>query len=205
MKKKLALLVVTATLLGIQSCSVVLNDSKDNFESTVAQCNSCHSAAASTPGNAPSLDGMNSEYLLEQLKNFRSDKRGFATSSPTIREMSGQAKALQDKGLSVIANYYETLAIVNSTETVAGNINQGKMLYETNCQGCHSSVIGRFFTNSPKISHLKGSYILDQLILFAANKRKFQDENKHKNKMIEVSKRFNKKELSDITAYIKSN
>jgi len=205
MNKILALSVVVVTFIGIQGCSVISKDSHKNFDSTILQCNSCHSASASTPGNAPSLAGMNNEYFIEQLKNFRNNKRGAGTLSPTIKEMSRQVKALQDEELSDIANYYENLPIFNSTETVAGDTNKGKSLYEANCQGCHSSFVGRFFTNSPKISHLKGSYILDQLTLFAANKRHFQDENKHKNKMIEVSKRFNKKELSDITAYIKSN
>lgn len=192
-------------LLTIQSCCFTAKDSNDHFKTTIIQCNNCHSATASMAMNAPALDGMDDEYLIEQLKNFRFDKRGANSLSPATREMSRQAKALQDNELSRIADYYESLSIANSTETVPGNINTGQVLYDTHCGGCHSSFIGRLFTNSPKVDNLNGPYILEQLTLFAANKRNSHVENKHKKKMIEVSKLFSNKEFSDIAAYLKSN
>jgi cytochrome c553 len=204
MNKILILLFFAVLFLTVQSCSSTAEYANENFKQTILQCNNCHSATVLTAENAPLLGGMDDQYLIEQLENFRFDKRGADSLSDATQEMSRQVKALQDDELPRIADYYEDLPIVNSTETVVGDIDNGKALYATNCEGCHSSSFGRFFTNSPKISHLKGPYILEQLTLFAANKRDFHVENKHKNKMVEVSKRFNNKELSDITAYIKS-
>ncbi|MEH6452353.1 MAG: c-type cytochrome [Psychromonas sp.] len=204
MNKILVLAIFAVPLLIIQSCSSTAEDSHENFKKTISQCNSCHSATASTPDNTPTLAGMDDQYLIEQLRNFRFDKRGTDSLSPVIQEMSRQVKSLQENELPRIADYYKGLPIVNSTETVAGDINNGRALYTANCEGCHSSAFGRFFTKSPKISHLNGPYIFEQLTLFAANKRHFHVENKHKIKMIEVSKIFNNEELSDITAYIKS-
>lgn len=204
MNKILILLFFTVLLLTVQSCSFTAENSNNNFKQTILGCNSCHSAIAPTANKAPLLNGMDYEYLIEQLQNFRFDKRGANSLLDATQEMSRQVKALQDDEMQSLADYYQNLPIVNSTETVVGDINNGKTLYATHCKGCHSSYFGRFFTNSPKISHLRGSYILTQLILFGANKRHFHIENKHKIKMIEVSKRFNNKELSDITAFIKS-
>jgi cytochrome c553 len=204
MNKLLMLSFFAVPFLTVQSCSSTTEYSNENFKQTILQCNNCHSATASTADNVPLLGGMDNQYLIEQLENFRFDKRGADSLSASTQEMSRQVKALQDDELQQIANYYEVLPTVNSTETVVGDINNGKVLYATNCKGCHSSYFGRFFTNSPKISHLKGPYILEQLTLFGANKRHFYTENKHKIKMAEVSKLFNNKELSDITAYIKS-
>ncbi|WP_017220857.1 c-type cytochrome [Moritella dasanensis] len=206
MNKILVLAFLTVPLITLQSCSSTVENPHENVKQTVLQCNNCHSATASTSAtqNTPLLGGMDEQYLMEQLDNFRVDKRGAGSVSAATQEMSRQVKALQDDELRYIANYYAALPTVDSTETVAGDINNGKALYATNCKGCHSSAIGRFFTDSPKISHLKGPYIFEQLTLFAADKRNFNVENKHKNKMVEVSKLFNSKELSDITAYIKS-
>ena len=204
MEKILVLSIFVVSLLTIQSCSSTAEDSNVNFKNTILQCNNCHSATSLKAESAPALGGMDDQYLLEQLQNFRFDKRGVDSLSAATQEMSRQVKALQDDELPRIADYYESLPIAHSTETVAGDINNGKGLYAANCEGCHSSYFGRFLTSSPKISHLTGPYILEQLTLFSANKRQFHSENKHKIKMIEVSKRFNNKELSDITAYIKS-
>ncbi len=50
----------------------------------------------------------------------------------------------------------------------------------------------------------RGLTYLQQLQLFASDKRSFVVDGKHKRKMIEVSKRFSLQEFSDIAAYIKS-
>ena len=202
MNKLLVLSICAVPFFAMQSCSVTKKDSHDNFKQTISPCDSCHSGTAL---NAPSLDGMDDEYLIEQIKNFRFDKRGVNSLSSLTIEMSQQAKSLKESDFSRIANYYSKRPVINSPETVSGDINNGKRLYDTNCSGCHSSAIGRFFTNSPKISHLKGPYILEQLALFSKNKRSFYVKNKHKNKMVEVSKLLSHKEHSDITAYLKSN
>lgn len=204
MNKILILLLFAITLITVQSCSSTIEDSNDNFKQTISRCNSCHSSSATIGKSAPLLGGLDNKYLIEQMKNFRFNKRGVYSLSDATQEMSRQVKALKNDEIIRIAGYYEDQPIINSIETVVGNINNGKMLYTDNCEGCHSSSFGRFFTKSPKISHLNGPYILDQLTLFRANQRHFYTENKHRIKMIAVSKLFNKEELSDIAAYIKS-
>ena len=200
MNKILALSIFVTLFFTIQSCSSTTDSSNKYLKEVILQCNSCH-----TTENIPSLNGMDAQYLIGQLENFRFDKRGMNSLSPQIQEMSKQAKKLKSNELQAIANYYEALPIIHSTETVPGDIDNGKLLYETNCQGCHSSIIGRFFTNSPQISHLNGPYILEQLSMFSRDERGFYVENKHKIKMREVSKKFSVEELSAITAYLKSN
>ena len=71
MKKILVLSVFAVPFLTIQSCSSTAEDSHDNFKKTILQCNNCHSATASTTENIPALGGMDDEYLIQQLENFR--------------------------------------------------------------------------------------------------------------------------------------
>ena len=172
------------------------------LDETISACESCH--AAGTQALAPSLNGMQGWYMEEQILNFRADRRGTASLDATVTEMARQAKSLTESQISRVVDYYSDQKRLHSSATVIGNSNNGKPLYEENCAGCHAGRMGRRFTKSPYINHLEGAYLLQQLQLFAANSRSFAVEGKHKTKMIEVSKRFSLQELSDITAYIKS-
>ncbi len=133
MNKIFVLSVFAVPFLTVQSYSVMAEDSHDNFNKTVLQCNSCHdSTATSKAENAPSLDGMEYDYLIEQLENFRFDKRGADTLSLATQEMSRQVKALQNDELSLIAGYYEDQPMSHSTETVAGDTNKLPCLVNSN-------------------------------------------------------------------------
>ena len=176
-----------------------------HLQQVIKQCEACHASNSEIPSTAPVLDGIEAWYLLEQLHNFSNNARGFASTNPIITEMSRQAQGLDDRQLTHIANYYSDRDAIFSKETVLGNSESGENIYKESCEGCHASFFGRFFTGSPKIAHLEGPYLLAQLKLFAADNRLFLEANKHKNKMIEVTKRFSDEELSDIVAYIKSH
>jgi len=65
-----------------------------------ATCFTCHGTdGRSVGGNPPSLAGQNRSHLLQQLKDFKADKR-----PATI--MHQQAKGYTDEELEIIAGYF---------------------------------------------------------------------------------------------------
>ena len=176
----------------------------NTLDEIIGACEECHAAGFNTQAYAPSLNGMQNSYMEEQLSNFRAGSRGASPSGEVVMEMVRQAKSLTESELSRVVDYYSDQKRLHSPETVNGDSNNGKLLYEENCAGCHAGWMGRRFTKSPYITHLEGPYLLQQLQLFASDKRSFVVDGKHKRRMTEVSKIFSPQELSDIAAYIKS-
>ena len=176
----------------------------NTLDEIIGACEGCHATGFGTQAYAPSLNGMQNWYMEEQLHNFRAETRGASPSGEAVMEMARQTKSLTESELSGVVDYYSHQKRLHSSETVNGDSDNGKPLYEENCAGCHAGWMGRRFTKSPYITHLEGPYLLQQLQLFASDKRSFVVDGKHKRRMTEVSKIFSPQELSDIAAYIKS-
>ena len=65
-----------------------------------ANCTNCHGAKGTVaPGSIPSLDGLQKEYVIEQMKAFREGKR-----QATI--MHQLAKGYTDEQINLIAEYF---------------------------------------------------------------------------------------------------
>ena len=204
--KKLFLLPMLGglVLLSLYSCANN-RDSMPALHAQITQCESCHSPDTKIPSIAPSLDGMAEDDIVEQLENFRQSKRGIEPTDAFTRDMSQQAKALRDEQIVLIADYYSGRQRQFSNESVSGNTENGQHLYKTQCEGCHSKMLGRYFTGSPRITHLRGTYLLAQLHKFSKGKRLVGEDSEHKLKMVTVAKKLRDSEQSDIVAYIKEN
>jgi len=204
MKKMLLFPILGALVLSQYSCASDRN-SKKAWHELVTQCESCHSMNTNISSIAPSLDGMAGDDIVEQLDNFRQSKRGIDQTDALTRDMSQQAKALRDEQISLIADYYSGRTRQLSNESVSGNVENGEHLYKEQCEGCHSSMLGRYFTKSPRITHLRGSYLLAQLNQFSKGKRTVMEDSKHKLKMAAVAKKLSESEQSNIVAFIKEH
>lgn len=74
--------------------------SQDNARSLVAACFTCHGTEGRSVGGVPpSLAGLDRNYLLQTLKDFKAGKR-----PATI--MHQQAKGYTDEELELIAGYF---------------------------------------------------------------------------------------------------
>jgi len=180
-------------------------DDKNTLHKRIEQCELCHSIDTKVPSIAPSLDGMADGYIVEQLENFRQSRRGVDSADQFTQDMSQQANALNDRQISLIADYYSGRKRHHSNESVSGNAENGEHLYAQLCEGCHSSILGRYFTKSPRITHLRGSYLRTQLEEFSAGKRQVMKDSEHKLKMVEVAGQLSGREQSDIVAFIKEH
>ncbi|MDH5427030.1 MAG: c-type cytochrome [Nitrospirota bacterium] len=190
--------------LSLYSCASDRSSSHP-LHAQITQCENCHSLATNIPSTAPSLDGMTEDYLEEQLANFKHAKRGIDPTDAMTLSMSQQAKTLSDEQISLIADYYSRRTRQLSKESVSGNAKNGERLYKEQCEGCHSSMLGRYFTNSPRITHLRGSYLLAQLNQFSKSQRVVVEDSKHKIKMAAVAKNLSESDQSNIVAFIKEH
>jgi len=205
MNKKLCGFFIGVTLFGPVCVFADANHNGDWLHQQVTQCERCHRMDSQVSSIAPSLDGMDDDYMAEQLENFRQSRRGTDSSDPVEQEMSRQANSLSDKQASKLADYYSGRERHFSNESVPGNAVNGKLLYEKHCEGCHSSLPGRFFTNSPRITYLRGTYLLAQLEKFASGERQVLKDSKHKVKMVVVARQLSDREQADIVAYVKQH
>lgn len=143
----------------------------------VTVCGSCHG----TRGNSiapkfPRLAGQNANYLITQLKAFRSQTRG---DPDAVGYMWGMAGELDDATIDALARYYaaqkpEPSAAARSSE-LAG---RGRAIYEQGvategvpaCSSCHGPD-GHGLQDFPRLAGQHAQYVLKQLGSFQSNMR----------------------------------
>ncbi len=136
-------------ILGIASANdIVLGESKSNL------CSSCHGI----DGNSafplkPNLAGQNAEYLVSQLKDFKSGRR----KNDTMKVISG---SLSNDEMVALAAYYSA----QDPNIMGGNtllIEKGKDKY-TLCWSCHGDN-GEGPGSYPRLSGQHSQYTTQQL------------------------------------------
>jgi len=95
-------------------------------------CAGCHGTNGNSYGpSAPTIAGMEEDYLLETMQAYKSGKR-----SGTI--MGRIAKGYTDGELEQIANFYSKQTFQGWTQAAVGpKARQGQMLHEDFCEKCH--------------------------------------------------------------------
>lgn len=71
----------------------------------IPSCGGCHGSEAEGGKRFPRLAGQHREYLIEQMKNFRSGKRDYAAA----RSMREVAKRMSDDDINATAEYLQGL------------------------------------------------------------------------------------------------
>lgn len=79
-----------------------------NHDTNVPACSGCHSPTGlgNAPAGYPRLGGQYADYIVKQLKDFRSNAR---TNDGDTRIMRGVAAHLSDKEIEAVANYLSGL------------------------------------------------------------------------------------------------
>ena len=144
----------------------------------VGTCGTCHGpTGASEQPKYPRLAGQNANYVVAQLKAFRSQTRGDADA---IGYMWGMSATLEDDTIDALGQYY-------AAQTAGGGraggdpaaIGRGKDIYEHGlesvgvpaCAACHgpdAHGMGDF----PRLAGQHAQYMLKQLNSFQSNMRK---------------------------------
>ena len=137
---------------------------------TAAMCVACHSADGnSIISTYPKLAGQHAEYLVKQLRNFKSGERA----NPV---MSGMSAPLSDDDMRNVAAWFASQAqksdIAKNTETVEF----GQKLYRGGdqskglpaCAACHGPAGGGIPVQYPRLAGQFADYTAAQLKAFRA-------------------------------------
>ena len=166
--------------------------------SYAAVCAACHAADGnSTIAVNPMLAQQHPEYLVKQLKEFKSGKRA----DPV---MQGMAAMLSDDDMRNVAAW---LASQKAKEGFAKDkdlVSLGERIYRGGiqdrhiaaCAGCHSPNGAGIPAQYPRLSGQHGDYTVTQLTDFRDGKRG------NNNQMRDVAAKLNDREIKAVADYI---
>lgn len=173
MKKIIATLAATLAL-----GSAVAADRIEEIITT--QCATCHGAQgqASSP-IFPSLAAQNRDYLIKQLKDFKSGKRKSETMTPQVanlstQDMEGLGTFFASKPAKVHRVADEDLLAVGRYIYMKGNSYSGVPA----CAGCHGDK-GQGSAQLPRLAGQNSRYLLLQLKEFNQRTRSNDNEAMH--------------------------
>ena len=124
-------------------------------------CNGCHGAGGVSLGdNIPSIAGMNAEYMLKAMTQFKEGRR-----SATF--MNRISKGYKTYELRKIARYFSAKdwrSVPTTPEWVL--VERGRRLHQEHCAECHEDQ-GRYQDKDvPRIAGQRPGYLQTQLILY---------------------------------------
>lgn len=140
---------------------------------TSTVCAACHAADGnSVISTNPKLASQHPEYLVKQLKEFKSGKRANAV-------MSGMAANLGDEDIKAIAKYFSSQSLVLGKAKANGTGSLGEKIYRagiaaTNvpaCAACHGANGAGIPKQFPRLGGQHADYTLAQLRTFRTGER----------------------------------
>jgi cytochrome c553 len=146
----------------------------DRGKAYFTTCIACH--GVESEGNvamhAPNLTVQGVDYLVRQLRHFRTEVRG-GVKDFYGWQMNGRAKALPgDRAVRDVVAYIETLPDAVASQTLAGDAAKGEAIYTSQCASCHGqNGEGNELLGSPPLAGLQDWYQLAQLESFSSGLR----------------------------------
>ncbi|MCB1226733.1 MAG: cytochrome c [Verrucomicrobiales bacterium] len=141
-----------------------------------ATCAVCHGDKGQ--GNpelkTPSIAHLPAWYVIHQIDNFRSSKRGTHPEDPQGLQMAAIAKTLDQEKIDSVALYVESLALVVPKDLAieGANVSEGQYLFEARCMECHRyNASGEYTFGSPPLVGRQGWYLMAQLKKFQEGHR----------------------------------
>jgi cytochrome c553 len=147
-----------------------------------ASCESCHGVTGdSQKADIPRLNGQQSEYILNRLREFLDPTRG----TPHANQMMWEnATKISDDGAAALARYFGSQAPTqpNGSGPVAA---AGAKIFEQGagpdipaCASCHGAK-GEGLGGTPRLAGQHGDYLTGQLEVFMLNVRVGTPMNHH--------------------------
>ena len=164
-------------------------------------CLSCHSVDTRTAFRGPQIGGLPEAYIYKQLVDFKTGLRVGVDEQNVMAAVSQSMSEAQMRSIAEWAADLETTVMFDPSK--ASDL-PGFQVYETTCQSCHSSFVGRLMTGSPKLENLSLDYLVSQLYQFRDGSRHFKSPTKHQTKMIKAVKDLSEADFANLNAFIKS-
>lgn len=189
-----AMLIFTLSLAG--AASVQAQDAKTK----AATCAACHGADGNSVNpDWPNLAGQHSDYLVAQLKLFKSGERKNANMNP-------MAAPLSEQDMSDIAAYFssQTLKVASVDAAAAA---PGAKLYQGGnsatgvpaCMACHGpNGAGNPAARYPALRGQHAKYTTTQLLAYKNNERTAGQASV----MTTIAARLTKQEIEQVASYL---
>ena len=161
-------------------------------------CGACHAFDGNRGLTAnPILQGQHPEYLVKQLKDFKSGVRANAV-------MKGFASTLSDEDMRNVAAFYASKTAKPGFATNKDTLAMGERIYRGGiadrkiaaCAGCHSPNGAGIPVQYPRIAGQHGEYAEAQLIAFRSGLRA------NSLQMAGVAAKLNDREIKALADYM---
>ncbi len=191
-----------AFIISVLFCSISLSYAKE-FEIDLELggeinevCAGCHGeyGEGGKQGEYPRLAGLPAEYIVQQLKLFKEEKRKNMPMRPYANE-----RELPDEDIPSIAAFlsqiqltsqmpifdkdmsaYEKLLIAKKVFNIPrteGDIALGEKIYKSECKSCHgTNGMGKKNSNMPQLTGQYTEYMLKQMKQIAHSEREHDDD-----------------------------
>jgi cytochrome c553 len=162
-------------------------------------CAGCHNPDGnSTIPENPNLSGLDPDYMVRQMQDFKSGNR----KSPI---MGGIIPMVDEKEFPALAEFFSKQTPKPGGKVDAKLAAQGKEIYDEGivgsavpaCSGCHNDD-GSGTEKYPRIAGQHSNYVVQQLLSFKSGER----ANDVKAVMRAVAKRMNEKEIRAVAEYV---
>ena len=197
--KKLVVIAATCALLGSATAAWAAGDATAGKAKSIT-CAACHNADGnSSITQYPKIAGQSADYLLKQLKDFKSGERVNAI-------MVGMVAPLTDEDMADISAFYATQQVARDAADPAlapageavfrgGNLNNGVAA----CMACHgASGAGNPAAKFPALAGQHAEYTEIQLKAFRALER----GNDAGQMMRQIAAKMSDQEIKAVSSYI---
>lgn len=196
MKRLLMLVLAWAVPFGVNAYD------KDNAIRIFKKCALCHShyGQGIPGGRYPRLAGMDEEYMVQALKDFKEGKRW-----DTAMSVISGLQEMSEADMNEVASY---IASINLDEhepyfdvhPAVGDIKQGEEIFQEECKTCHGKQgEGKPSKGAPFLRGQYGEYVARQIALFQKN-----DRHHDRDPEDETFKEYSGEEIKGIVAYLTS-
>ncbi|MGV3591518.1 MAG: c-type cytochrome [Gammaproteobacteria bacterium] len=172
-----------------------------------AVCAACHGAngEGNVTLNAPRLAGQEDWYLRRQLNYFKAGVRGSHPQDVYGAQMRPMASTLAtDAMVANVAAYIESLPATPAQDTITGDVDNGRKLFEPTCGVCHSARgEGIWAVNAPKLAGMNDWYLARQLQNFKTGVRGTHADDEYGFQMTSMVQALaDDQAINDVVAYI---
>jgi cytochrome c oxidase subunit 2 len=172
-----------------------------------AICAACHGAngEGNVALNAPKLAGQEDWYLRRQLSYYKRGIRGSQPGDLHGPQMVPMASTLAtDAMVSNVAAYIAAMPDVTVADTVIGDAEAGRKLYEFTCGVCHSAQgQGIWAVNAPRLAGMSDWYLVRQLQYYKSGARGAHRDDEFGHQMVSMVQALaGDQAINNVVAYI---
>jgi cytochrome c553 len=156
-------------------------------------CATCHGTKGEGKAEvkAPSIASLPAWYVVRQVENFQSDRRGAHPEDAEGQLMRAMSKVLSKEQTASIAVLVERLPRVKPLPTLKTDVARGREVYAERCMECHRfNGEGEIAFGAAPLVGLQDWYLAAQLRKFKTGVRGAGKDDENGQKMVKAARNF---------------